>query len=350
MSMIIIMIILYSLTFYLSGNAYNKNFIIFIIIVIPVFLLLLSRPESSGNDLANYYIWIDNLKSITEVKDIAGIHPDIGFSLVLYPFTVLESIPFSLALFQFYIYIVIAFIFFIKGGVQLVFYIFVIMFFSRLYLDFSSNAIRGSMSALLFSLIFVVKNRLIIFSILVLALFFHWKQFILITPLFLFMLININFFSKMIFSSRKNSFMLILLFFLILYFSKIIMYPYFKGINLSNENISYFRISEGMYDSIPISIFIQVLSAIVIPYFIWIYQSIDFTLRSTLMKFTALILIGIYFLFVNFYPPVERVLMYVIPIIYVGLCDSRETKLIKLYIILILLPLNIYGIVSFYGY
>jgi hypothetical protein len=336
-----------------NSNVYGP--VIWGVILVPLFLFLVSRPELAGDDLLNYYSWMNYIQTIVSIEEVGANYPSPAFSLMLYVFSLIDDYIVAFDLFQFTLYFLVSIYLYIKGGARLVFLLLGLMFFTRIYLDFSSNAIRGSIAGLIFSLGFLSKYKITILAFLLLSIFIHWKQSVAVCFLILLSFI-FCFFFKDKFENNKKTLSLILLMVVIsrLYIPEVILsYLGALGGLVSSKDADYLRL-EQIYSGELLNrwtLILQVITAAVIPYLLWIHLTVSDCIKDSIMKVFSFGSIVLYFIFIDVYAPVERLLMYAMPIIYIGLLKQyKHFKLSQIYFVMVLMPLNVYGLLSIYGY
>lgn len=356
--MLILLLSLYGFVTSLAALFREKSIsidvFILIIVLFTVYIYLFSRPISAGDDLGNYLVWVGSVIDESGFNSLFSGYSNTGFSLIFNYFSFLKKPYIILGVVQSLIYSVVAVYLFKVGGIRPVIFLFLFMFFSRLYLDYSSNAIRGGIVALFIVPIIYRSGLFLFLIILLLSYFFHWKQAVFITCIFLVSLAMAKY-DFLILKRVVSSWRLVILALLLAIAFRIFMLDGWlvhiasRLGALGPEAYDKLRLEYFLVVDVPFSwsLYSQVFFIVVLPYLLMIACTRSKEIFIVEKVFILLCLLA-YIVLVGFYAPIERLMVYVLPLLYLTVSRLGSLKSSYSYIFLVLIPLNLFGMFSFY--
>lgn len=337
-----------SIYFSLFQKIVNNNKLIFIFIqfvIIYIYLLFIgTRPIEFVSDTERYIEWFNNVKSLSSFDaamniytDHTGMARDSFFSAFLYFLSHFFDEPNHLIwLFPLIIAGMLVFIgvkhFQYKSDILL---FSLLLFFNRMYLDYSLNQFRSSAVFLLVIIVLYYIYERKKYSILVITpvmFLLHRKAVVLSFGTYLISFLNF----KLLFSLLCVS--VIIYFFPELLFSfRDILFQYLLeyGLYMIKSDNLLETFNENIFS---INFYIQFLLFIVVPLILLTYKIKEMACKKIQFLYFKIILISLimFFSLFNFIPEVYRLFQLIIPLLFI-LLISNKNKLISSYLIVLLI-------------
>lgn len=326
----------------------DHNRAVFFFLQLAVFFIYLlfigTRPVDFVSDTERYIEWFNNVKKLSSLDsamniytDHTGMTKDRFFSAFLYILSgFMDESNHLIWLFPLMIVCLLLFIgirHFRHRSDILLFSL--LLFFNRMYLDYSLNQFRSSVVFLLIILIlyyfYEKRNRLVVFMLCILFLV-HSKAVLLSFIAYLISFLNATLLLIALYISI-----------LIYFFPETISAFIYQALdNLLQYRLSFFK-SENILNTFneelfSLNFYIQLFLFIAFPLFLLIFKFKEIShnrLHFVYLKIAISSLL-LFFLLFNFIPEIYRLFQLIIPILFILLLLYKK-KVITLYIILLLI-------------